>query len=215
MAYNPNNPNGQDTSANSAPVVVASDQSAIPVTANAGTNLNTSALTLDSTVAKDSSLSTLNTSVNTLLKPASTLAAVTTVGTVSAVTAITNALPAGTNNIGDVDVLSLPAITGTVTANAGTNLNTSALALDSTVAKDSSITTTNTQIGIVTETAPGTDTASSGLNGRLQRIAQRITSLITAVGSPFQAGGSIGNTSFAATQSTASNLKVEAAIASA
>lgn len=32
------------------------------------------------------------------------------VGTVTAVTAISNALPAGTNNIGDVDVLSLPAI---------------------------------------------------------------------------------------------------------
>ena len=41
MAYNPSNPNGQATSANSAPVVVASDQSAVPVsgtvTANAGT----------------------------------------------------------------------------------------------------------------------------------------------------------------------------------
>lgn len=34
------------------------------------------------------------------------------------------------------------------------------------------------QTGIVTETAPATDTASSGLNGRLQRIAQRLTSLI-------------------------------------
>lgn len=32
--------------------------------------------------------------------------------------------------------------------------------------------------GIITETAPATDTASSGLNGRLQRIAQRVTSLI-------------------------------------
>lgn len=32
--------------------------------------------------------------------------------------------------------------------------------------------------GSLTETAPGTDTASSGLNGRLQRIAQRLTSLI-------------------------------------
>jgi hypothetical protein len=40
-------------------------------------------------------------------------------------------LGAGTNNIGDVDVLSMPAITGSVTANAGTNLNTSALALES------------------------------------------------------------------------------------
>lgn len=32
--------------------------------------------------------------------------------------------------------------------------------------------------GGVTETAPASDTASSGLNGRLQRLAQRITSLI-------------------------------------
>ena len=36
----------------------------------------------------------------------------------------------------------------------------------------------NTLIGPVTETAPASDTASSGLNGRLQRIAQRLTSLI-------------------------------------
>ncbi len=34
------------------------------------------------------------------------------------------------------------------------------------------------QIGSLTETAPATDTASSGLNGRLQRIAQRLSSLI-------------------------------------
>jgi hypothetical protein len=36
----------------------------------------------------------------------------------------------------------------------------------------------DTKIGALTETAPATDTASSGLNGRLQRIAQRLTSLI-------------------------------------
>jgi hypothetical protein len=35
--------------------------------------------------------------------------------------------------------------------------------------------------GSITETAPASDTASSGLNGRLQRIAQRITSLIALV----------------------------------
>lgn len=34
-------------------------------------------------------------------------------------------------------------------------------------------------IGAVNETAPGTDTASSGLNGRLQRIAQNITSYVS------------------------------------
>jgi hypothetical protein len=37
------------------------------------------------------------------------------------------------------------------------------------------------KLGSVTETAPTTDTASSGLNGRLQRIAQRITSLIALI----------------------------------
>lgn len=36
----------------------------------------------------------------------------------------------------------------------------------------------DTKTGSLTEVAPGTDTASSGLNGRLQRIAQRLTSLI-------------------------------------
>ena len=35
--------------------------------------------------------------------------------------------------------------------------------------------------GALTETAPANDTASSGLNGRLQRIAQNITSLIAAL----------------------------------
>lgn len=39
---------------------------------------------------------------------------------------------------------------------------------------------TNTEIGSLTETAPATDTASSGLNGRLQRIAQRLTTIITS-----------------------------------
>jgi hypothetical protein len=34
------------------------------------------------------------------------------------------------------------------------------------------------KLGTLTETAPATDTASAGLNGRLQRIAQRLTTLI-------------------------------------
>lgn len=131
------------------------------VTANAGTNLNTSALALEAggnlaaikaktdnipaqgqalaaasvpvvlTAAQITTLTppaaitgfatsakqdTLDTSVNTLLKPASTLAAVTTVG---AVTAITNALPAGTNAIGKLAANSGVDI-GDVTLTAGT-----------------------------------------------------------------------------------------------
>lgn len=49
----------------------------------------------------------------------------------------------------------------------------------STVAKDTTLLASNTLLGAVTETAPVSDTASSGLNGRLQRIAQNISSLIT------------------------------------
>jgi len=52
-------------------------------------------------------------------------------------------------------------------------------------------------IGAVTETAPASDTASSGLNGRLQRIAQRITSLIALI--PTSLGQKTMANSFAVT----------------
>jgi hypothetical protein len=49
----------------------------------------------------------------------------------------------------------------------------------------------DTKIGSLTETAPATDTASSGLNGRLQRIAQRLTTLL-AGGLPAALGANGG-----------------------
>lgn len=49
------------------------------------------------------------------------------------------------------------------------------------VATAANQTAEQTLTGAVTETAPATDTASSGLNGRLQRIAQRLTSLIALI----------------------------------
>lgn len=58
----------------------------------------------------------------------------------------------------------------------------------------------NTRVGIVTEAAPATDTASSGLNGRLQRVAQRLTSLIALV--PAALGSAAAAASLAVTQST-------------
>ena len=64
--------------------------------------------------------------------------------------------------------------------------NGGALTVDGTVAVS-----TNAELGIVTETAPGTDTASSGLNGRLQRIAQRLTSLIALLPAALGAGGGL------------------------
>lgn len=95
----------------------------------------------------------------------------------------------------------------TVTANAGTNLNTSALALETTQSAQ------NTLIGAVTESAPATDTASSGLNGRLQRIAQRITSLIALI--PTSLGQKTMANSFAVVlASDQSSIPVSASIAS-
>lgn len=46
-------------------------------------------------------------------------------------------------------------------------------------------------IGSKTETAPATDTASSGLNGRLQRIAQRLTSIIALLPTALGTGGGL------------------------
>lgn len=56
--------------------------------------------------------------------------------------------------------------------------NTKAESLGVTIASDDDI---QGKLGGLTETAPASDTASSGLNGRLQRIAQRITSLIAQI----------------------------------
>ncbi len=55
-------------------------------------------------------------------------------------------------------------------------------------------------IGGVTEAAPATDTASSGLNGRLQRIAQRLTSMIALL--PAALGRQADASSFSVALST-------------
>lgn len=46
-------------------------------------------------------------------------------------------------------------------------------------------------IGSLTETAPENDTASAGINGRLQRIAQRLSSLIVLLPTALGAGGGL------------------------
>ena len=46
-------------------------------------------------------------------------------------------------------------------------------------------------IGGLTETAPASDTASSGLNGRLQRVAQRLTSLIALLPAALTGSGNL------------------------
>lgn len=58
----------------------------------------------------------------------------------------------------------------------------------------------DTKTGALTEAAPASDTASSGLNGRLQRIAQRLTSLIALL--PTSLGQKARASSLAVTLST-------------
>lgn len=67
-------------------------------------------------------------------------------------------------------------------------------------------------IGALTETAPATDTASSGLNGRLQRIAQRITSLIALL--PASLGAKAGSGSLSVVPATDAVYPVSLAAAS-
>lgn len=118
------------------------------VTANAGTNLNTSALALDSTVAKDSSLATLDASVNTLLKPASTLAAVTSITNTVTIKADTagnqaNALKVdGSATTQPVSAASLPLPTGASTSALQTTGNSSLSSIDTKVPSGLTVTST-------------------------------------------------------------------------
>lgn len=105
MSYSKRNSNGQATMANSEPVVIASDQTAVPVSA-ASLPLPAGA----ATAAKQPALGTAGSASSDVL-------------TVQGITSMT-ALKV------DGSATTQP-ISGSVTANAGTNLNTSALALES------------------------------------------------------------------------------------
>jgi hypothetical protein len=65
----------------------------------------------------------------------------------------------------------------------------------------------STKIGSVTEVAPITDISSSGLNGRLQRIAQRLTSLIGLL--PLGLGQTTSSASLAVVLSTEQEAKID------
>lgn len=160
-------------------VKVDGSGTALPVTASAGTNLNTSALALEATQTAQATLIGAVTETAPVTDTASSglngrLQRVSQRIT-SLIALLPSALGQGTMAQSLRVVLPSDQAAIPVTASAGTNLNTSALALEATQTAQATL------IGAVTETAPATDTASSGLNGRLQRIAQRITSLIALV----------------------------------
>lgn len=99
----------------------------------------------------------------------------------------------GSKNLKVVVGGSLPAFAATPTVNLGT-LNGIAL--------DTSVGTTNTDLGAPGATACATDTGSCSMNALAQRLSQRLTTINTTLGSPFQAGGSIGNTAFGLSMTT-------------
>lgn len=170
MAYQPRNPNGQATMANSEPVVIASDQSAVPVSA--------SSLPLPTGAATSAKQDTIIGHVDGIEGLLTTIDADTgsidsktpALGQALAAASVPVVLPAA-----QITTLTPPAaITGFLTES-----------------------DFDTKVGSLTETAPATDTASSGLNGRLQRIAQRITSLIALI--PTSLGQKTKANSFAVT----------------
>lgn len=104
MAYVPPNVNGQATKANSSPVVIASDQDALPITDNGGS------LTIDA-----ASLPLPTGAATSAKQPA-----LGTAGTASTDVITVQGIASGTAQ----------PISGTVTANAGTNMSTASLALE-------------------------------------------------------------------------------------
>ena len=94
MAYIPPNPNGQAASALSAPVVVAADQSAISV--------NEQHLLLLGRIIKALEGVSVVDSAQRIRFTLDNISAGVTLPTVTAVTGITNALPAGANIIGSI-----------------------------------------------------------------------------------------------------------------
>lgn len=141
---------GQKNMAGSAPVVIASDQSTIPV--------STASLPLPSGAATEATLATRATEV--------TLDAVKTAVEILDETVGTDGAETPTQFL---------AVGG------GDGHNGYLWHMDNTGAGRVDVTKSDL-IGAVTETAPATDTASSGLNGRLQRAAQNLTALTSASG---------------------------------
>lgn len=72
----------------------------------------------------------------------------------------------------------------------------------------------NTILGLQADAACGTDNGTCGIAALIKRLNQRLTTINTTLGTPFQAGGSIGNTTFASTVADGANV-VEGALADA
>lgn len=128
------------------------------------TNTNSTAVNTLTLVNSNASIASTNSSIDTKLT--------TTNSSLSGVMTNTNSIASNTVLlITQTDTLESLAATG------NSNLSQIITNTQSTVTNTTSV---GNRLGDLTETAPASDTASSGLNGRMQRIAQRLSTLITA-----------------------------------
>lgn len=212
---------GQAAMAASRPVVIASDQTAVAVKEADGANVTLGAQA-DAAAASDSATGSVQALFKRLLGrvtsfmalfPSSLtgsgnfkVAVVEGSGGNSAASATGSAVPAaadyaGVNIGGNLVGRTGATVSGKTVAHTDiSSVGGAAYALGATTGSASKpvvIATDDATIGAKTETAPASDTASSGLNGRFQRLAQRITSLIALIPSVLGANASSNSLSVA------------------
>lgn len=132
--------------------------------------------------AGNASLASLDSKASTLITQTDTLEALLAAGNAStasidskASTLIsqTDGIEASLSSI-DLDTSTLITQTDGIEGNQATQITNQGTQI-------TEVQTSNTRLGSLSETAPASDTASSGLNGRLQRIAQNLTSNTAAL----------------------------------
>lgn len=175
---------GQQTMANSLPVVIASNQTAVPVSQSGTWNLNniTGTITLPTGAATETTLAAKATE-STLQNIDSKITACNT----NSVT-IGTQLPSGTNNIGDVDVLTLPNVTLASQTNPFTSAiavsdNGGSITVDGTIAATQSGTWDITNISgtVSLPTGAATESTLSTLNGKVTACNTGAVTISTAL----------------------------------
>jgi hypothetical protein len=144
---------GGTTAANSFPVTLASD----------GTYATLNGTVTEAAPATDTASSGLNGRLQRIAQRLTSLIA---------------QVPAALTGSGNLKTAIVESTATVTTTGAGGTFPVTNANLDAALSTLVPTTDFDTKVGSLTETAPATDTASSGLNGRLQRVAQRITSLI-------------------------------------
>lgn len=191
---------GQATMAASSPVVIASNQSAIPVSGPVtDAQLRATAVPVSGPLT-DTELRATAVPVSGPLTDAQMRAtAVPVSGPLTDTQLRATAVPvSGPLTDTELRATAVPVsgpLTDTQLRASAVPVSLASVPLPSGAATETTLAAVETKVGSLTETAPGTDTASSGLNGRLQRIAQRISSLIGLV--PTALGQATSSNSFA------------------